>query len=94
MPDIVYFLYVSNNNGLIEFYSFLLPPPILVIWFHPSNISFEKYRPNPLFSLSTHGSLVELVRNFQNCLLIPWARGHVLHTPWNKCWKRSFYEVF
>lgn len=28
MPGIVYFLYVSNNNGLIEFYSFLLPPPL------------------------------------------------------------------
>lgn len=28
MPDIVYLLYVSNNNGLIEFYYFLLPPPL------------------------------------------------------------------
>lgn len=53
MPDIVYFPYVPNND-LIEFYSFLLSHPLLlVISFHPFDISFENahHRPNILFSL-------------------------------------------
>lgn len=42
MPDIIYFSYVSNNNGLIEFpFIVLFHLLLLMILFYPSNIDFE-----------------------------------------------------
>lgn len=41
MPNIVYFSYVSNNNGLVEFSFIVLCHLLLMISIHPSNIDFK-----------------------------------------------------
>lgn len=90
MSPIVYFSYVSNNNGLINVSFFLLFHLLLMISFHPYNIDFGKWRAEYFQTtafLSIYLWQLDLVRNFQTHLLIPCAHGYVLHTPWNKCWK-------